>query len=513
MQQSPSSRACRAGAALLGLLLASPLTAQMLFDFEEVDQLAGNSEVSGDLDFWTESTDQALSGTQSLVVNPSAQQSFRSLSYNVPFPLEEGTISVWFYDTVGQGAGTFTWGGSIILEDADNPADFVAVEINDLPYAGAPGALPYHATEGVVDRGITGDSYDANSLAVRSVGWHEVVFEVGPTTTTVTVDGVGPADEVEGPGGAGRDLRLRIMGDSAKAGGFGNWTSSPSGFPSPPRLAYYDSVTFSSTAPTSQTVTLDFEDDDGFGNPEYDTVGEFMGPAAYDEPNMRGFVNNFAATTDQAYSGNNSITFDPGDPAFQSIVIDLSTASPGTITIPFYDALGQNQGFDKIGASFIIEDGSDPSVFIAAEVWNAPYPFAAADKTYYFVERPIPGGARDGFYSGYFGPRAVGWQTLEIELTDTYSRMTINGVGADSDNANTVYDGPGLDANPKLRIMADSPTMGGFNNWTDSSNWTDPETPELDTLYLGKTETYLYLDDVSLPLPAITSVEDWWLLE
>lgn len=503
-------------ALLIALSAATAVPAQVTFDFESDDQLEAFSAASGDLTDWSETTSQSLTGARSLRFDNAEPDPFRSFTYDLPIDMDAGTISVWFYDTVGQGSGTFQWGGSVILEDASNPADFVAVEINDLPYAGPPGLLPYHASEGVVDRGVQGDRYDSDSMAPRTVGWHEIVFTVGATTSTVAVDGL-EADEVQGPGASVGDLRLRFMADSATAGGFGNWALGGEGYPARSGAVYYDDVTFSATAPTSATDRLDFEALDvsglgsGSGNPEYDTVAEFMVSPAYNEPNMLGFVDTFETTTTQAHAGTNSVMFAGGEPLFKSIVIDLADASPGTITIPFYDALGQNEDFDQVGAAFIIEAGAAPSTFIAAEIWNAPYPFTAADKTYYFTARPIP--FASGFFSDYFGARSVGWQTLEIELTETYSRMTINGVGADGANNGAVYDGPGLDANPRLRIMADSPTLGGFLNWKDNSGWSDPESPELDALYFEKATPYLFLDDLSLPIFNLNSANHWMVYE
>ncbi len=505
------------GMTVLMAMVLAPIkaTAVVDFDFETDDQFDGNSEISGDLGFWVESTDynSTASGARSLRFDGSVKEDFRSFTYDVPISLDEGSISVWFYDTVGAGTGSsFEWRMSIILEDADNPADHGAVEIADLPY----GSLSYYGSEGSVDRLVAPDTFESGTFGVRSVGWHEVVFDVTPTVTTISVNG-NTGVQVAAPGSDVGPLRLRFMADSASAGGFGNWTAAASGFPAEPELVYIDDVTFTATAPTAATDILDFEDSDvsglgnGSGDPEYDTVAVFMGPPAYNETNMQGFINSFDKSTAQSHSGTNSAAFVNGDPTFKSIVIDLSMASPGTITIPFYDALGQNEDFDKIGAAFIIEDGSDPSNFIAAEIWNAPYPFSETDKNYYFSARPIPFGS--GFYSQYFGDRSIGWQTLEIELTNTYSRMTINAVGADAANSNTVYDGPGLNTSPKLRIMADSPTMGGFNNWQDNTGWTDSSTPELDALYFDKGASYLYLDDVSVPLPAASGIEDWAIFE
>ncbi len=511
MNANQSHRSKIALTLLIAGLIPTIAMSEITFDFESVDQFNGNTAVSGDINLWEESTDVALTGSSSLRFTGAQPVPFRSFTYDLPIDIEEGTVSVWFYDTVGQGTGSFTWGGSIILEDANNPGDFVALEINDLPYAGAPGSLPYHASEGVVDRGLSADKYDSDSLAIRSVGWHQVVFTIAGGETSISVDGSPVADEVAGPGSLGTDLRLRFMADSASAGGFGNWTTATEGYPAPANLVYFDDVTFSATAPSADTASLDFEDDNGSGDPEYDTLEEFMVSSAYNEPNMQGFVHNFAPTTAFAHSGANSVSFTGEVAPLRNIVIDLSSASPGTITIPFYDTLGQDDALDKLGAAFIIEDGNNPEKFIAAEIWNAPYPYAAAQKNYYLTTRPAA--FSSGFHSAYFGARSIGWQTLEIELTNTYSRMTINGIGSDGANASAIYNGPGLDSNPKLRIMADSPTLGGFLNWQDSSTWTDPDTPELDILDLEKNPDYVYLDDIQLPLPPSSGVADWMSFE
>lgn len=495
---------------LLFALLPALAAAQVTFDFETTG-LGDHPAVSGDLTSFVETTDQALTGTHSLRFDAAAPIPFRAFTYDLPIALETGTITAWFYDTVGAGTGsTFQWRLSILLEDANNVADFGAVEIADLPYGG----FSYYGSEGVTDRLAAPDLFESGTFGARSVGWHRVDFNVTPTITTISVDG-NTGVQVAAPGSSGTDLRLRFMADSASVGGSGNWTLSSTGYPAAPALVYIDDVSFSATAPAIASAALSFEDGTWTGSawspaPEYDAPEQFMVSDAHNEPRMRDFVGTFSVSAAHAHAGTKSAVFAAGEPTYKNVVVDLSTATPGTITINFHDAVGADALFDKVGGAVIIEDGTNPANFIAAEIWNAPYPGGpGAPNNYYLTTRPAAFGS--GFHSNYFGGRTTGWHTLTITLTNTTSQILIDGAGADAGNGGAVYTGPGLNASPRLRIMADSPTMGGFRNWQDGASWDHADARELNTLTLTKGATYLHLDDITLPIPAASAVSNWLL--
>lgn len=495
------------GSLFLGTLV-SPLAAQTVFDFESEGQLEASTLVSGDVDFFARDDDQSFSGDHSLRIDLTAPDPFRSFTLDEPTGMTSGTITLWFYDTVGQGAASFAvheWGLSVVLEDADNPADFGAVEIADLPYPVAPGPKAYYATSGgFADYLESGVTFDSASLPARSIGWHRIDFEVEPTVTYISVNG-NRSTTVAAPGGE-KNLRLRFMADSASVGGSKNWTTESEGHPAAPGLVYLDDFTFTAALPSAQVETF------AFGEEEVDRPPvPMVDPTYVDNPLMRGFHNAFETTTDSQYVrvGDQAGYFAGNEPPLKNIAFDLSGASEGTISVRFHDALGQNSDFDKIGGAIILEDADDPAEFIALEVWNAPYPFGAAGAYgYYFVARPIPAGS--GFYSRYFPARSTGWHELTIELGATGSTMQLDGVGADAANGDAVYQGPGLDRNLRLRIMADSPTMGGSKNWQDTTTWTKDDVPDLDILDLEKGAGYLHFDDITLPI-ATTRVTDWSL--
>lgn len=496
---------------LLGLVLAVPAQAQLHLDFETTGQLEA-AIVAGDKAMFTEVSGQSHGGgSKALRFVPPAKQSFRSFTYDEPTGMTSGTITVWFYDVLGTpavGSPTqFAWKMSIILEDANNPSDFGAVEIANLPYGAA---QPYYPTEGSVNR-FASNTLDSAINAPRSQGWHRVDFVVGTTVSLIRVDGA-TATRVGAPG-SDKTLRLRFMADSATVGGFSNWTSTTgSSYPADPGLIYIDDISFNESLPTAEVRTLSFE---GSGaTADYDIVDEFMGPAPHSEPLMQGFVNHFDVGTTVTHpgAGANAATYTGGTPVLQSLTFDLSgldLSSTHTATVWFYDSLGANADSDKIGGAIMVENGTDPSNFIAMEIWNFQYPFSAGDPNYYLTSRPIPA-TTTGFFSSYFGDRSIGWHRVDIILTETSSRILVDGI--ENDNATSLRLGPGLNTNPKLRIMADSPSMGGFNNYATSALWLDPSSPELNILYLDKTSDYVVFDDITVP-QAVTAARQWMVYE
>ena len=498
---------------LLTLLCAAPARAQLHLDFETTGQLQ-NTIVGGDTALFTEAPGLSHGGgSKALKFSPPATQSYRSFTYDEPTGMTTGTITIWFYDVTGSTTVLSpldaTWGLSIILEDADNPSDFGAVEICDLPYGAT---RPYYATEGSVNR-LTPQTFDSSLPMTRSLGWHRVDFTVGQTITLISVDGA-PASRCAAPGGE-KNLRLRFMADSASVGGFSNWTTNPGpSYPAAPGKVYIDDIAFAETFPAAETRTLGFE---GSGaTADYDIVSEFMGPTPHSEPLMSGFVNTFDIGTTTTHAGTGAAVFANGTPPLQSLTFDLAgldSSTTQTATVWFHDALGAEGLADKLGGAIILEDGSNPANFIALEIWNFPYPFDPGIPNYYLTARPFPSGNTgngSGFYSRYFGDRSIGWHKVEIVMNATSSRILVDGI----ENANGLgrVTGPGLNANPRLRIMADSPSMGGSDNYASNALWLDPTSPELNILYLTKDADYVRFDDITLPL-AVTATKAWMVYE
>jgi hypothetical protein len=506
-----------------GHLAAIPVQATVTFDFESTNPLS-NSLVSGNRNYFAVTTEQARSGNQSIKFVEGGPEPFESFTYDMPIAMTSGTVSVWFYDARGLSAFqtnpfAAVYGGSIILEDANNPADFGAIEINELPYGGG----RYYGSEGVVDRGVLGNKFDSISFPNRSVGWHQVQFHVTPTSSTIFVDGQ-PAARVGAPG-SNSNLRLRIMNGSAGNGSATPFTPGlPPGYQPnwfttavPFTSAYsgssvwvsYDDISFNAELPAVASHTQGFEIVSG--TPEYDSAGFFMGPTPNDNPFMRQFVNQWDVTTTNTLvrSGNQAAYFRNAVPAFKSIVFDLSGAQPNTTaTVWFYDTRGSNNPtfpiFD-MGGAIMIENATDPSDFLAVEIWTATYP-TSGDPTpggpNYYLTRGRPTNPIGSLFSRKFGNRTIGWNRVDIFLTNTTSQISVNGI-SDSDNSAPVF-GPGLNSGLRLRLMADSPTSGGFNNYTSIN--------EVQVNYFQTLAPYVYYDDISLPIPQ-AGVVDWAIYE
>ena len=490
----------------------STQAAPVVFDFEGTNPLS-SPLVSGDVKFFAPTTDQAHGGTKSLKFIEPGAGFFENFTYDIaPTPLNTGTVSVWFYDQRGMAAFSANpvaakWSGSIILEDSSNPADFVAIEVSELPYGGG----RYYASEGAVDRGVLGDIFDAGvlSTAARSVGWHQVTFNIGATESTVSVDGT-TAVEVGGPGGD-KTLRLRFMNGSAGNGsaptgtpglppGYQpNWFTTASGTEFAPPAAqswiYFDDIAINAVTPAVASHT------NGFESGEYDT---FMIPhpvliPANDNPRMADFVNQWEPqTTSIAHGGSNVAYFKNNPEPFRSVAFDLSgVPDGGQVSFWFYDARGPEALQTLFGASFMIESGSNPENFLAAEVWNFPYPMSSdptpGGPNYFLTVRPIPGTSA-GFESRVFGNRTIGWHEVVITMNNADSTMAIDGISSGA------FKGPGLADSPKLRLMADSASSGGYSNWRT----VDP----LAHIYFETIDPYVYYDDITIPTTT-AGVADW----
>jgi hypothetical protein len=496
--------------------VALAASADTTFDFEGSNPL-NSPLVGGDKSYFSATTDQARSGSKSLKFADPGPLPFESFTYDVePTALTSGTITIWFYDARGMSAFSANpvaakWGGAILLEDKNNPADFGAVEICELPYGGG----RYYATEGSVDRQVAGDKFDSSALLpARSVGFHRVTFNVGPAESTITIDGVTTL-EVGAPGGD-KTLRIRIMCGSPCNGGApagtpglppgyqANWyLTAPGTSFAPPSTApwiYYDDIAINATHPSAATATC------GFEAGEYDTyaIPHPVPIPANDNPRMANFVNQWAPVTSAtvAHSGANACYYAHPPYAFRSVTFDLSGMPAGSqARLWFYDARGPEALQTTFGGSIIVENGSDPSEFTDVEIWNFPYP-ASSDPTpggpnYYLCPRPIPG-TSSGFESRVFGNRTVGWHEVAITMENTTSSISVDGLGSGA------FVGPGLNKSPRLRLMADSASSGGYANWTT----VDP----LQHVYFATYDPYVYYDDITIPSnPA--GVRDWALFE
>ncbi|HMX62018.1 MAG TPA: hypothetical protein PKD58_03035, partial [Candidatus Sumerlaeota bacterium] len=187
---------------------AAVAPAVVTFDFEDPSQL-DNALFGGDKKYFTTTTEQGDASANSFRFDYSTPDAFQSFTYDIPITMTDGTISLWFYDSVGPVAGfaPTKWGGSIILEDASAPADFLAVEIWDGAYPPSgdptPGAPNYFLSRGTATPTV-GASFNSRYFGDRSVGWHNVVFTLSGASSTVSVDGIsnseGAPTPLTGPG-------------------------------------------------------------------------------------------------------------------------------------------------------------------------------------------------------------------------------------------------------------------------------------------------------------------------
>lgn len=497
-------------------LLAWPAqaSAELLFNFDSAHPL-NSPVVSGYKQNFITTTEQARGGSgSSLKFAHNQPDPYASFTYDVPFDtFTSGIITVWFYDARGSfntGHGPAKSGGAIILEDKSHPADFVAVEALSYPY-GKGGQPAYYGSEGIIDRLATGDRFDSASFPNRTMGFHKVEFHVSAAQTLVYVDGL-PSAEVAGPG-SGAALRLRFMADSPSNGGSqtDNWITAPnatSAYLGTPWL-YFDDISFNRELPSAAVATQDFEI--VAGSPEYDAAGVPASPGGpgyppQNNPHMDGFVNQWDVTTTSTFvrSGEQAAYFANHTPPLRSIAFDLAEAPPGTtVTLWFYDAKGQDEAMDHDN-SIIIESGNNPAEFLAVEINNWPYPYGGGTKNYYLTESD--GVSSTDFYSLALPARTLGWHKVEIGLYETYSQIAVDGQlglrrGSGQPNNTQIATGPGTDKSPKLRLLADGASQGGYGNWTT----TDPLTAS----YRVSTEPYVYYDDISLPIPANAAVDEW----
>jgi len=495
--------------AILAAAIA-PACADITFDFETPGQLQ-SARVGGDLVSFATTTEHGHnSSATSLKFVDLGPEPYENFTYDIPFDtFTSGIISLYIYDTRGSynlGHVSPKSGGSIIVEDKNNPQDFVAFEVLTYPYGGG-GLIPaYYGTEGTVDRLKPNDRFDISSLPTRTIGFHKVEFHVSATDTRLFVDGR-QATEVAGPGSTSQ-LRLRFMADSPSNGG--TLSGQPETWVTTPRdysvyageWLYFDDLRIARELPSVSVHTNGFEIISG--TPEYDRAGEpgqpgTAGVPPHDNIYMSNFVNQWDVTTSATAvrTGAQAAWFSNETPNLRSITFDLTGAQANTTaTVYFYDALGQDVGGDKDN-SIIIENANDPAEFLAVEVNNWQYPYFAPIKNYYLTE------GTGSFWSGTFPGRTIGWHKVEIGFYPTHTLIALDGFVGHRNNPANIAHGPGLDKPLRLRLMADGATQGGFGNWTTVN--------ELTALYHMSTAPYVYYDNIMLPVPPAAAVSEWQL--
>lgn len=493
----------RSGSAALAisaaLLLSRQLSATTAFDFDASNPL-GSALISGDRANVVTTATVARTGANSIAFQDNTVERAESSVFDLPVALTAGTISLWFYDTYPTTTtATGKWGLSVILEDKNNAADFGALEIADLNVGGR----RYYASEGSTDR-LAAGKWDTAALPVRSIGWHQVVFTVGATQSTISVDGTA-ATVAAAPGG-NKTLRLRLAGFSPSLAGTSNYVTDLVGdtHPAERNRVYVDDITFSATSPAVASASEGFEAPGG--TPTYDNAANGLLPKN-DNPYEQGFVNEFWINEDLAYvhSGTQSASFDPGSKRFRSLAFDLSGASPNTTaTVWFYDSLGQDAGQNKFGGSILVEDGTNPQNWIAAEVWNFAFPYGApAGQFRYFGSGSASAGGRY-LDTKYYGFRSIGWHKVEIFLEATRSSIVLDGL--ENQRPAVIKYGPGLDKSPKLRLLFDSAAVGS----TAGLNYRTVD--ELDAIYDNSATIntpYLYFDNITLPVSGPAGISEW----
>lgn len=511
-----------------GLVTISGLSqAQVVFDFEGTNPL-NSSLVTGDKANFGVTVEQAHGGSKSLKFAPPALEPYKSFTYDIPMDdFTSGIISVWFYDTRGAAntgfADTHKVGGAIILEDKNDLQNFVAVEVADAPYpvvGGGPfGPIfspAYYGTEGI-DSLISG-AFDSG-LAKRTIGFHKVEFHVSAAETRLFVDGI-QSTKVAGPGSSTAELRLRIMNDSpselSQVAGE-DWTVSPhsESWGTTETWVFYDDIQFLRELPSFASDSHGFEKTPG-GDPTYDAYGVATGnavPPPFDNPNMNGFINYWDVTTSAAVvrSGSQAAYFVNSTPRLQTLSFDLTGVQPETTaTVWFYDVLGGTQTTMDKAFSIFVEDVNDPGKFLAVEIDNMPYPYSGGGPRYYCLEG-TPGNPFDtdlendpytDFWSGAFPVRSTGWHRVDFVFRPTNTTVYVDGQIGHRNNINNIAVGPGLDKTLRLRIMADTVGQGAYGNYTSAIN-------ELSGVTWSTRNPYVYVDDITLPLPPGSSVGDW----
>ncbi len=499
--------------------LTGQAAGQVVIDFEGPNPLA-SPLISGDLANFAGSSEFADSGTQSVRFQDNTPEPYESWSYVLPEGFETGTVTLWFRSLVDVDPqlDANTWGAAFLIEDLDNRADFGAVEISNSVFGPQ---RQFWGSEGAEDRLVAGDRFESNSFPNRDEEWHEVTFEITPEITLVKVDGIA-SDEIAAPGsevspGVPRRLGFRHVAGSPTNGGFQNYITGPNPdsftVRAAPRRVFIDDFSVNQATPSVLAQAIGFEIVNGTA--DYDTPTIQSVSPKVDIIPQRGFVNTFVVAdiaeeedSDNIRTGSGSATFDPSEKRLRRLEFDLSDAEPGSITLKFYDSLGQDTGRNKFGGSIVLQDGIDPTKWIAIEIWNFNFPASSPLGDYrYFGSTSVGQPATfSSFRSNYFGPRTVGWQDVEIILTETESRIRVNGLeNVGNFNAGPgagLQIGPGLNRNPRLLLLADSASQGGSRNFA--------QIDELDQQYESTGTTvstpYVWYDTITLPIPATAGI-------
>lgn len=226
-------------------------------------------------------------------------------------------------------------------------------------------------------------------------------------------------------------------------------------------------------------------------------VLDFEGAQPLNNARVSGNTGSFSGSNTFAQTGNQSLLFTP--PArysFDSFTYDLPvTMSTGTITVRLFDTVG-NPGTSPAFSwrlSVVLEDANNPGDFGGLEIADLPYGNGALYGVEGLVDYQAPG---DKFDSGSF-PNIVapGWRTLTFNVAPTVSSVAVNG------NTATDIAAPGSNKTLRLRFMADSATVGGFENWTTWTGATSfPAAPQL-----------VYIDNIDFnavtPAPAVATLD------
>lgn len=238
------------------------------------------------------------------------------------------------------------------------------------------------------------------------------------------------------------------------------------------------------TAQPASSVVLDFEGAQPLNNSRVaGRTGSFSGAAAPGVPTAQSGAQTLRFTPPTLYSYD-SFTYD--------LPIDIDT---GTVTVRLYDTFG-NPGTAETFSwrmSVLLEDANNPGDFGGLELADLPYGNQALYGVEGLVDYAKPA---DKFDSGSF-PNIVapGWRTLTFTIGATSSTVSVNGSTAVDIGA------PGSNKTLRLRFMADSATVGGFDNWTTTTSLTSyPAAPQL-----------VYIDNIDFaavtPAPASATLD------
>src|SRR5690606_35551416 len=137
---------------------------------------ADNPYMNGFVNQWAVTNDSEVvdAGSQAAYFS-NATAALKSITFDLDGAAPNTSASLYFYDPLGQDVG-FDKNNSIILENADDPAEFIAVEINNWPYPYSSAEKNYYLVEGVPGSPATSNFW-SGCFPARSSFWHRV--EIG----------------------------------------------------------------------------------------------------------------------------------------------------------------------------------------------------------------------------------------------------------------------------------------------------------------------------------------------